>query len=99
MPTLRRKLPGAVWTNPAGSTTTSAVVGSLSTTSGATGIAGNLFNANNSYSSAAGVMQTVRVGPAPFNVSVSTPLYLVGNAGFAVSTMSLFGSAQCVRYM
>ncbi|MEJ0093844.1 MAG: hypothetical protein WDN46_10495 [Methylocella sp.] len=90
---------GTVWTKPAATTTTSSLLASLSTTSATNAAAGSVGAAESSSAIPANVAESVNFGPAVFNVSAATTLFLVGNASFAVSTMALYGSAQCQRYM
>lgn len=90
---------GTVWSKPAAGTTTSALFGSVWTASANLGTPGNLYIAESATAAGAAAGESVNFGPAPFSVTTATPLYLVGNAAFATSTMSLYGSAQCVRYM
>lgn len=90
---------GSAWTKPGAGTTTSQMVASLSTTSATNAPLGDLAAAQTSAAIAANGGESLTVGPKAFNLAASTTLYLVGNATFAVSTMALYGSAQCQRYM
>lgn len=90
---------GTVWTMPATGTTTSALFGALSTTSITLPSAGSLGVADSAAAVPATVGESVNFGPVPVLLSSPTTLYLVGNSNFATSTMKLYGSAQCVRYM
>jgi hypothetical protein len=85
---------GSVFTNPAGSTTTSGIYAGISTSTGAFGtyltkIIGLSVGAGGTIGIPA---PTVRI-----SLASTTTVYLVGSAGFATSTMTMYGSITARR--
>lgn len=88
---------GSVVTKPTGSTTTSAIAAGISTVTATLPAA--IENGETTFQApqAAAIQVAVPLSRVVELVSTSTPVYLVGNSTFAVSTMSLYGQIICRR--
>jgi hypothetical protein len=97
-----KQIPGGHWncqgylkTNPAGTTTQSAIqvsINQISATDGA-GLATQKVLPNNS----AGVGANINLGPTRFDFAIPTTLFLVGDVSYAVSTLTADGGLSCTR--
>ncbi len=84
---------GMIQTNPAGTTTQSAVACGISTTSATyETFATGFTNATNLYTVPAGGNANLQAFPTRVNVSGTTTVYLVAQVNFAVSTLTIDGA-------
>jgi hypothetical protein len=83
---------GNIWTNPAGSTTTSILAGWINTSSATqpTAPGSGAFNSYQ-FTSVAGAAMGLFVGQRRLSLSGNTTVYLSATIQFAVSTMSAYG--------
>lgn len=88
---------GALATAPAGSTTTTAVIGSINAAANtiSTAVSGDAYGGNGQ--SGAGNGSNFALSPAIINTSGTPTMHLVMQAFFAVSTMTGSGQITCVR--
>jgi hypothetical protein len=88
---------GSVFSNPAGTTTTSLLKGSMGISAASLQTAPYGGAATSASSVAAGLGESVALTRAQFLSAGTQTVYLVGDATFAVSTMGLYGQISCRR--
>jgi hypothetical protein len=88
---------GSVVTKPAGTTTTSGLAGGISTVTGALPVAVEVGSTIFQAPQAAAIAAAIPIARVQELLTTTTPIYLVGNSVFAVSTMSLYGQIICRR--